>query len=66
MEGLRSTVRDRIGVQVIRNLPEAKNITLKVELMHQEQSRRNYEDYKIAELMQHITVLIQELTLKIE
>ena len=48
MEGLRPTLRDRIGVQVIRTLCKAKNLALKAELMQQERSRRNYEGYKAA------------------
>ena len=33
MEGLKPQIRDKIRVQVMRNLHEAKNMTLKVEFM---------------------------------
>ena len=37
LEGLKPQIRDKIGVQVMRNLHEAKNIALKVEFMMQDQ-----------------------------
>lgn len=50
LDGPRPHIRDRIGVQVLRNLNEAKNMTTMVELMMQEKgegkfhtNRRNYE-----------------------
>ena len=39
-------LRDRIGVQVIRTLSEAKNLALKAELMQQERGRRNFGGYR--------------------
>lgn len=50
LDGPKPHIRDRIGVQVLRNLNEAKNMTTMVELMMQEKgegkfhtNRRNYE-----------------------
>ena len=47
LEGLKLQIKDKIGVQVIRNLHEAKNLALKVEFMLQDRGRyetpkRNY------------------------
>ena len=47
LEGLKPQIRDMIGVQVMRDLHEAKNMALKVEFMMQdrrriESPRRNY------------------------
>ena len=36
LEGLKPQTRDRISVQVMRNLHEAKNIALKAEFMMQD------------------------------
>ena len=49
MEGLKPQIRDKIGVQVMRNLYEAQNMASKVEFMMQdrgryESARRNYGD----------------------
>ena len=41
LEGLKSQIRDKIGVQVMRNLHEAKNLALKAEFMMQD--RGSYE-----------------------
>ena len=46
LEGLRMNLRDRIGVQVIRTLSEAKNLALKAELMQQERGKRNFGGYR--------------------
>ena len=47
LEGLKLQIRDKIGVQVMRNLHEAKNLALKAEFMLQDKGRyksprRNY------------------------
>ena len=39
-------LRDRIGVQVIRTLSEAKNVALKAKLMQQKRGRRNFGGYR--------------------
>ena len=36
LEGLKATIKDRIGVQVLQILAEAKNMALKAELMLQD------------------------------
>ena len=41
LEGLMPQSRDKIGVQVMRNLQETKNMALRVEFMLQD--RRRYE-----------------------
>ena len=39
LEGLKPQIRDKIGVQLLRNLHEAKNLALKVEFMLQDRGR---------------------------
>ena len=46
LEGLKLALRDRIGVQVIRTLSEAKNLAMRAELMQQDQGRRNFGGYR--------------------
>src|SRR5262249_24963341 len=48
LKGLKPALRDRIGVQVIRTLSEARNLALKAELMQQERGSRNYGGYRSA------------------
>ena len=48
LEGLKPQIRDKIGVQVMRNLHEAKNLALKAEFIMQdwgryESSRRSFD-----------------------
>ena len=41
VDGLKPMIKDRIGVQHIRTLAEAKNLALKAEMMQLERARRN-------------------------
>ncbi|XP_039115486.1 uncharacterized protein LOC120250711 [Dioscorea cayenensis subsp. rotundata] len=49
LERLRLALRDGISVRVIRTLSKVKNMALKAELMQQERSWWNREDYKAVE-----------------
>ena len=39
LKGLKPQIRDKIGVQVMRNLHETKNMALRVEFMLQDRGR---------------------------
>ena len=65
LEGLQSQIKDKIGVQVMRNLHEAKNMALKAEFMLQDKDRykhptRNYSGENSRALVEN-GVTIQEL-----
>ncbi|KAL8126377.1 hypothetical protein AgCh_013608 [Apium graveolens] len=50
LEGLKSFIRDRIRVQALRNLTEAKNMALKAEFLQQEKGRKGFENARNSNL----------------
>ena len=46
LDGLQANIHNKIGVQMVLSVQEARNLALKVELMYQEKTRtENYRRY---------------------